>query len=238
MVTAESRSPAVFVLETLGSLPTPRGTLIELSTTPDEQSTRTTVSAEGFPIVDLTSRQPVAGFFSRTTEVHEPRLLPKRAASRVLTSSAVTGGAPVTPGGDADRIAGLTAVLPVYACPPDRLDDLVSRLATGLFAPAAEGARSAQRIADAVYGRLEWPRALSWTVEELGELAQAQRQDLGEYRMLEELGQLYWWVHCLANIADVDLPTAAAIALDREEARQRSAYGDLRPYQAPGTVTA
>lgn len=234
MVTAMSETSAVLTLKTRGALPTARGTLIELSTMPNEPATHTTVSAEGFPIVDLATRRPVAGFFSRTTDVHEPRLLPKRAASRVLTSCVVTGFAPLPPKDDADHVAGLTAVLPVYTCPPDRLDELVSRLATGMFAPAAEGARSAQRIADAVYGRLEWPRALSWTVEELGELAQAQRQGLGDHRMLEELGQLYWWVHCLANIADIDLPTAAAIALDREEARQRSAYGDLRPYRAPG----
>jgi NTP pyrophosphatase (non-canonical NTP hydrolase) len=92
---------------------------------------------------------------------------------------------------------------------------------------------SLQRAALAIYGRLESDRALVWTVEELGELAQAVRRGEGSDRLEEELGQLTAWMLCLANILDVDLAAAVDAAVREEIGRQAAKYGRLVPY-APG----
>jgi NTP pyrophosphatase (non-canonical NTP hydrolase) len=82
-----------------------------------------------------------------------------------------------------------------------------------------------------IYGRLESDRALVWTVEELGELAQAVRRSEGRHRLEEELGQLTAWMLCLANILDVDLAAAVESAIRKEIERQLTKYGKLTPYQ-------
>ena len=83
-----------------------------------------------------------------------------------------------------------------------------------------------------IYGRLEPDRALVWTVEELGELAQAVRREEGRARLEEELGQLTAWMLCLANILDVDLAAAVEMAIREEIERQLVKYGTLTPYAA------
>jgi NTP pyrophosphatase (non-canonical NTP hydrolase) len=102
--------------------------------------------------------------------------------------------------------------------------------------PAVEAALPAlgslQRSALRIYGRLEPDRALVWTVEELGELAQAVRRNEGRARLEEELGQLTAWMLCLANILNVDLATAVESAMREEIDRQLAKYGKLVPYQA------
>jgi NTP pyrophosphatase (non-canonical NTP hydrolase) len=92
--------------------------------------------------------------------------------------------------------------------------------------------RSLQHAALGIYGRLEPDRALVWTVEELGELAQAVRRDEGRARLEEELGQLTAWMLCLANILDVDVAAAVESAIREEIDRQLAKYGKLTPYQA------
>lgn len=87
-----------------------------------------------------------------------------------------------------------------------------------------------QEAALGIYGRLEPDRALIWTVEELGELAQAVRRKEGQSRYLEELGQLAAWVLCLANILHVDLAAAVEMAIREEIDRQLAKYGKLTPY--------
>jgi NTP pyrophosphatase (non-canonical NTP hydrolase) len=83
-----------------------------------------------------------------------------------------------------------------------------------------------------VYGRLETDRALVWTMEELGELAQAVRRSEGTTRLEEELGQLTAWMLCLANILQVDLANALRAAIGQEIDRQLAKYGALAPYRA------
>jgi NTP pyrophosphatase (non-canonical NTP hydrolase) len=90
-----------------------------------------------------------------------------------------------------------------------------------------------QRGALAIYGRLEPDRALVWTMEELGELAQAVRRNEGAVRLAEELGQLTTWMLCLANILDVDLAAAVESAIREEIDRQVAKYGALVPYEPP-----
>ena len=90
---------------------------------------------------------------------------------------------------------------------------------------------SLQRSALIIYGRLEPERALVWTVEELGELAQAVRRGEGRARLEEELGQLTAWMLCLANILEVDLADAVHSAIREEMERQLAKYGKLVPYQ-------
>jgi NTP pyrophosphatase (non-canonical NTP hydrolase) len=92
--------------------------------------------------------------------------------------------------------------------------------------------RRLQRAALGIYGRLEPDRALVWTVEELGELAQAARRNEGPARLEEELGQLTVWMLCLANILGVDLAAAVESAIRTEIERQLTKYGKLTPYQA------
>jgi NTP pyrophosphatase (non-canonical NTP hydrolase) len=84
-----------------------------------------------------------------------------------------------------------------------------------------------QRAALSIYGRLEPDRALVWTMEELGELAQAVRRNEGRARLEEELGQLTAWMLCLANILNVDLATAVESAI-REEIERQLAKPNLR----------
>jgi NTP pyrophosphatase (non-canonical NTP hydrolase) len=91
---------------------------------------------------------------------------------------------------------------------------------------------SLQCAALSVYGRLEPDRALVWTVEELGELAQAVRRKEGRSRLEEELGQLTAWMLCLANILGVDLAAAVESAIRGEVDRQINKYGMLVPYEA------
>jgi NTP pyrophosphatase (non-canonical NTP hydrolase) len=92
---------------------------------------------------------------------------------------------------------------------------------------------SLQRAALSIYGRLESDRALVWTMEELGELAQAVRRGEGHDRLEEELGQLTVWMLCLANILDVNLAAAVEAAVREEIGRQAAKYGRLVPYE-PG----
>jgi len=82
----------------------------------------------------------------------------------------------------------------------------------------------------ALYGRLEPDRALVWTTEELGELAQAVRRNESTVRLEEELGQLTAWCFCLANILRIDVGRAVSEAYETELARQMSKYGRPRPY--------
>jgi NTP pyrophosphatase (non-canonical NTP hydrolase) len=89
---------------------------------------------------------------------------------------------------------------------------------------------SLQHAALEVYGRLEPDRALVWTVEELGELAQAVRRHEDRTRLEEELGRLTAWMLCLANILDVDLAAAVESAIQEEIDRQLAKYGKLKPY--------
>ena len=89
---------------------------------------------------------------------------------------------------------------------------------------------SLQHAALEIYGRLEPDRALVWTVEELGELAQAVRRHEDRTRLEEELGQLTAWMLCLANILDVDLAAAVESAIQEEIERQLAKYGKLKPY--------
>jgi NTP pyrophosphatase (non-canonical NTP hydrolase) len=98
---------------------------------------------------------------------------------------------------------------------------------------ALPGLRGLQGSALAVYGRLEPERALNWTLEELGELAQVVRRDEGRGRVEEELGQLTAWMLCLANILGVELGTAVESAISEEIDRQVAKYGKLTPYH-PG----
>lgn len=99
---------------------------------------------------------------------------------------------------------------------------------------ALPGLRDLQHAALRIYGRLEPDRALVWTVEELGELAQAVRRGEGRARLEEELGQLTAWMLCLANILDVDLAAAVGAAVREEAERQLAKHGELKPYQAGG----
>jgi NTP pyrophosphatase (non-canonical NTP hydrolase) len=89
-----------------------------------------------------------------------------------------------------------------------------------------------QGAASGIYGRLETDRALVWTVEELGELAQAIRREEGQPRLEEELGQLTAWMFCLANILNVDLAAAVELAMRKEIERQLAKYGKLTPYSS------
>jgi NTP pyrophosphatase (non-canonical NTP hydrolase) len=109
-----------------------------------------------------------------------------------------------------------------------------ARAAWQTVEPALPGLRALQYAALGIYGRLEPDRALVWTVEELGELAQAVRRGEGCARLEEELGQLTTWMLCLANILDVDITAAVGSAIREEIDRQLAKYGTLRPYQAGG----
>jgi NTP pyrophosphatase (non-canonical NTP hydrolase) len=95
---------------------------------------------------------------------------------------------------------------------------------------ALPAVRDLQSAALEIYGRLESDRALVWTMEELGELAQAVRRQEGPARLEEELGQLTAWMLCLANILRVDLAAALQAAIEEEIGRQLAKYGALRPY--------
>lgn len=135
-------------------------------------------------------------------------------------------------------LATLTSVIPSYTCGRSALgtlDDTVH--ATLIGESQALAIRDLQRIADATYGRLEWERAIAWALEELGELAQAKRQNHGAVRIAEEVGQLFNWALCLANIAGVDLARASAAAIDTERDRQIAKYGEMRPYRGNGAPT-
>jgi len=92
--------------------------------------------------------------------------------------------------------------------------------------------RNLQRSVLGIYGRLEADRALVWTIEELGELAQAVRREEGAARLAEELGQLTAWMLCLANILGLDLATALESAIHKEIGRQLDKYGKLVPYES------
>ena len=113
-------------------------------------------------------------------------------------------------------------------------DDGAVRAAWQKVETALPGLRSLQRAALGIYGRLEPDRALVWTLEELGELAQAVRRGEDRARLEEELGQLTAWMLCLANILDVDLTAAVGSAIREEIDRQLAKYGKLKPYQAGG----
>ncbi|MCP9213335.1 MazG nucleotide pyrophosphohydrolase domain-containing protein [Streptomyces sp. NEAU-Y11] len=95
---------------------------------------------------------------------------------------------------------------------------------------AIDSLRDLQHHAHHLYGRLEPERALSWFLEELGELAQAMRRAEPSVRLEEELGQVAAWCLCMANIARVDLAGALSRAMHEEHGRQLRKYGALRPY--------
>jgi NTP pyrophosphatase (non-canonical NTP hydrolase) len=95
---------------------------------------------------------------------------------------------------------------------------------------AMDSLRDLQHHAHHLYGRLEPERALSWFLEELGELAQAMRRTEPSVRLEEELGQVAAWCLCMANIARVDLAGALSRAMHEEHGRQLRKYGALRPY--------
>ncbi|MFJ4622898.1 MazG nucleotide pyrophosphohydrolase domain-containing protein [Streptomyces sp. NPDC088812] len=98
------------------------------------------------------------------------------------------------------------------------------------IATALDGLRDLQHQARRLYGELEPERALSWFLEELGELAQAVRRAEPSARIEEELGQVAAWCLCMANITRVDLGVSLSRALHEEHSRQLSTYGELRPY--------
>ena len=100
--------------------------------------------------------------------------------------------------------------------------------------PWSEALRLIQERCLALYGRLEPERALTWALEELGELAQAVRRGESTVRIEEELGQLTAWCFCLANIGRVDLAHAFSKAFTEERDRQLGKYGAIRPYRARG----
>ena len=114
---------------------------------------------------------------------------------------------------------------------PGQRDDAAAQAAWRVVETALPGLRSLQRTALGIYGRLEPDRALVWTVEELGELAQAVRRGEDRARLEEELGQLTAWMLCLANILDVDITAAVGSAIREEIDRQLAKYGKLKPYQ-------
>ncbi|MDX3075925.1 MazG nucleotide pyrophosphohydrolase domain-containing protein [Streptomyces sp. MI02-7b] len=95
---------------------------------------------------------------------------------------------------------------------------------------ALNSLRDLQHQADHLYGRLEPERALSWFLEELGELAQAMRRAEPSIRLEEELGQVAAWCLCMANIARIDLGGSLSRAMHEEHGRQLRKYGALRPY--------
>lgn len=95
---------------------------------------------------------------------------------------------------------------------------------------ALDSVRDLQHRAHRLYGRLEPERALSWFLEELGELAQAMRRREPSVRIEEELGQVAAWCLCIANITRVDLGGALSRALHQEHDRQLRKYGSLHPY--------
>ncbi|MFF9018221.1 MazG nucleotide pyrophosphohydrolase domain-containing protein [Streptomyces sp. NPDC014870] len=95
---------------------------------------------------------------------------------------------------------------------------------------ALDSLRELQHHAHHLYGRLEPERALSWFLEELGELAQAMRRAEPSVRLEEELGQVAAWCLCMANIARVDLGDSLSRAMHEEHGRQLRKYGALRPY--------
>lgn len=89
-----------------------------------------------------------------------------------------------------------------------------------------------QRLAAQVYGRLGPEHAVAWSAEELGEVAQAIRRRESPARIAEELGQLFNWALCLANIAGVDLAACVDNAMQHEARRQLAKHGGLRPYRS------
>jgi NTP pyrophosphatase (non-canonical NTP hydrolase) len=93
-----------------------------------------------------------------------------------------------------------------------------------------------QACALGIYGQLEPERALVWTMEELGELAQAVRRGEDRCRLEEELGQLTAWMLCLANILRLDFASAVQAAIFEEIDRQLAKYGELRPYPTGRTA--
>jgi NTP pyrophosphatase (non-canonical NTP hydrolase) len=80
-----------------------------------------------------------------------------------------------------------------------------------------------------VYGRVGIEHALVWTLEELGELAQAIRRGEHETRIEEELGQLAAWVFCLGNICGVSVTDALEASMRDEVVRQMRKYGHRKP---------
>uniref|UniRef100_UPI0024581ED9 MazG nucleotide pyrophosphohydrolase domain-containing protein n=1 Tax=Nocardia asiatica TaxID=209252 RepID=UPI0024581ED9 len=117
----------------------------------------------------------------------------------------------------------LIAGVPAFHVPREllragqELPDL-PRAPAGYSEDTLEAIRSMQLRASAVYGYSEPDRAIVWALEEMGELAQAIRRRESPSRITEEIGQLFNWLLCLANICEVDLATAGG-------ARRRAAGG-------------
>ncbi|MGY1945582.1 MazG nucleotide pyrophosphohydrolase domain-containing protein [Nocardia asiatica] len=128
----------------------------------------------------------------------------------------------------------LIAGVPAFHVPREllragqELPDL-PRAPAGYSEDTLEAIRSMQLRASAVYGYSEPDRAIVWALEEMGELAQAIRRRESPSRITEEIGQLFNWLLCLANICEVDLATAADQAVGREGFRQLTTHGGLRP---------
>ncbi|MEM2515256.1 MAG: MazG nucleotide pyrophosphohydrolase domain-containing protein [Candidatus Caldarchaeum sp.] len=72
--------------------------------------------------------------------------------------------------------------------------------------------RSAQKHLDEVYGDRDRVRGVSktlaWLVSEVGELAEAIVQNLGDERLREEAADVAAWLLSLCNIASIDLEAA------------------------------
>ncbi|WP_405183556.1 hypothetical protein OG225_41445 (plasmid) [Nocardia sp. NBC_01377] len=100
-------------------------------------------------------------------------------------------------------------------------------------AGALAGLRTMQSVAAQVFGRPESERALSWMLEEAGEVAKAIRRCESPARIGQELAQLLHWVFCVANIGEVDLAEHAERALGHEVLRQLDTHGALRPSRSP-----
>ncbi len=184
----------------------------------------------------------IAAIVIETSDGGPPRLIPKKLATVALELIVareregdvlgVAGRLVETN----DRLAALVALTPVYGSARHRVADVVGAATDGFPPGLVIALREMQAVATATFGRLEWDRAIAWFLEEVGELAQAYRQDHGAARLHEELGQVFTWILCLANICGVDVADAASGALAQEVARQRQKYGAPHPYQV-GSAT-
>ena len=132
----------------------------------------------------------------------------------------------MTTSGSDSQSAGAGRLVEVNSCRESAADLEIWRT----IKAALPSVNRLQWAALQVYGCLEPDRALVWTLEELGELAQAVRRGEGRARVEEELGQLTTWMLCLANILGVDLAAAVESAIQEEIDRQLAKYGKLTPY--------
>lgn len=182
---------------------------------------------------------PITAIIIDAPEDSPPRLIPKKLASAALELIVVGREREGDALSVAERLVQmgaqleiLVALTPVYAAARHRAIDVVGTVTDGFPLEHVVALREMQAVAAGTFGSLEWDRAIAWFVEEVGELAQAQRQQHGAVRLHEELGQVFNWTLCLANISGVDVASAASGALAQEVARQRQKYGAPHPYRA------